>query len=104
MVVSKPAEGSIEQSNNMGGQSIQAAVSSFQAELDDFLLNNKMVGFLPQQEEQMGDIYGTKDSLASWWSNEFDTKSASSHSWDSTSAIQSDEGMFQDYVLGYNLH
>ena len=91
-IMSKPD--GVEQSN-MG----QQAVPTFQTELDDFL-NDKMVGFLPQ-EEHMDEIYGPKDSLA-WWSNDFDTKSASSHSWDSTSAIQS-EGMFQDYVLGYNL-
>nr|CAN82457.1 hypothetical protein VITISV_010029 [Vitis vinifera] len=89
-IMSKPD--GVDQSN-IG----QQAVSTFQAELDDFL-NNKMDGFLPQ-EEQMTEIYGSKDSLA-WWSNDFDTKSASSHSWDSTPVIQS-EGMFQDYVLGF---
>lgn len=76
------------------------AVSTFQDDLEDFL-NSKMVGFLPQEEQTMSEMYGPKDSLV-WWSNDYDTRSASSHSWDSTSALQS-EGLFQDYALSYNL-
>ncbi|GAV59612.1 Myb_DNA-binding domain-containing protein [Cephalotus follicularis] len=88
----------VEQSN----AAVQPA-SSFQAELDDFL-ENKAVGFIPQ-EDQMAEfdsfkeMNGSKDSL-SWWISNFDTKSASSNSWDSISFIQS-EGIFQDYELGY---
>ncbi|KAG6649108.1 transcription factor MYB36-like [Carya illinoinensis] len=82
-------------------------VSAFQAELDDFL-NNRTGGFVSQdQDHQMVELdclkemNSSKDSMI-WWSNDFDTNSATSNSWDSTSVIQS-EKMFQDYELGYNL-
>ncbi|XWS70926.1 hypothetical protein CRYUN_Cryun03dG0092400 [Craigia yunnanensis] len=80
-------------------------VSNFQAELDEFL-NNKTAGYAPQ-EDQMAEFHcfkemnGSKDSLI-WWSSDFDAKSTSSNSWDSTSVLQSHE-MFQDYELGYNM-
>ncbi|XVE98731.1 hypothetical protein REPUB_Repub03eG0133500 [Reevesia pubescens] len=90
-------------------QSINAAiqpVSNFQAELDEFL-NNKTAGYAPQGD-QMADQFdcfkgmnGSKDSLI-WWSSDFDAKSASSNSWDSTSVLHSN-GMFQDYELCYNM-
>ncbi|KAK8644782.1 hypothetical protein V6N13_118651 [Hibiscus sabdariffa] len=78
------------------------AVSNFQGELEKFL-NNKTAGY--PLEEQMADqvldcfkdMNGSKDSLI-WWPTEFDAKSASSNSWDSTSALQSN-GVFQDYEL-----
>nr|URY18987.1 MYB protein [Zanthoxylum bungeanum] len=89
-------------------------VSTFQAELENFLNNNnKAVGFTAQEEDQIGqfDCFNNamngsnnyKDSLI-LWENEFDSKSATSNSWDSTPALhhQSD-GMFQDYELGYNM-
>ncbi|XVF70051.1 hypothetical protein PTKIN_Ptkin11bG0130400 [Pterospermum kingtungense] len=98
-------------SNHHGiAQSIHTAVqpvSKFQAELDEFL-NNKTVGYAPQ-EDRMADQFdcfkemnGSKDSLM-WWSIDFDAKSASSNSWDSNSVLQNN-GMFQDYdQLGYNM-
>ncbi|XP_021276766.1 transcription factor MYB36 [Herrania umbratica] len=80
-------------------------VSNFQAELDEFL-NNKTAGYAPQEDQMtefdcFKEMNGAKDSLI-WWSNDFDAKSASSNSWDSTSVLQS-SGMFQDYELGYNM-
>jgi myb proto-oncogene protein len=94
-----PAVG-IEQSN--AGRE----VSSFQAELDDFL-NNKTVAFVPQEDQItefdcFKEMNGSKDDSVMWWSNDFETKSASSNSWDSTSVLQS-QPMFQDYGLGYNM-
>ncbi|XP_022756539.1 transcription factor MYB36-like [Durio zibethinus] len=80
-------------------------VSNFQAELEEFF-NNKTAGYTPQ-EDQMAEfdcfkeMNGSKDSLI-WWSSDFDAKSASSNSWDSTSVLQSN-GMFRDYELGYNM-
>ncbi|XP_050373459.1 transcription factor MYB36 [Argentina anserina] len=78
---------------------------SFQAQLDDI---NNSVGFTPQQQDDQvaefdcfKEMNVTKDNLM-WWANDFDNKSASSNSWDSTSVLQS-QGMFQDYELGYNL-
>ncbi|XP_015579086.2 transcription factor MYB36 isoform X2 [Ricinus communis] len=81
-------------------------VSTFQAELENFL-SNKTSGFVSQEDQItefdcFREMNGSKDSLV-WWSNDFETKSASSNSWDSTSVLQS-EGMFQDYhELGYNM-
>lgn len=86
-----------------------------QLEIDDLILNNKgSIGLNLQSENQqiasefdcfkeMDD--GSRDNLA-WWSNDFDTNTASSsNSWGSSSNIlqNSHEGMYQDYALGYNL-
>lgn len=98
-------------------------VSALQAELDDMLNNNRsrlMGDYVAQQEEHtaeydcFGEMNGSsKDNLMMWWSGDFDAKSASSksNSWDSTATtttinppvLQQDEGMFQDYELGYIL-
>lgn len=98
--------GGVEKSNDTGINDHQPVSSSFQGEFGDIL--NKPVGFTPQQEDDQiaefdcfKEINVSKDSLV-WWANEFDSKSASSNSWDSTSVLQS-QGMFQDYELGYNL-
>ncbi|GMY35422.1 transcription factor MYB36 [Fagus crenata] len=94
-----PKPHGIEQSN----AGIQA--SAFQAELDVFL-NTKTVDFVPQEDQIaefdcFKEMNVSKDSML-WWSNEFDAKSASLNSWDSTSVLHSQQ-MFQDYELGYNL-
>lgn len=98
-----PKANGIEQSNAANQE-----VSTFQlSELESFL-NNKGVGFTAHEDHQIGEfdyfnatMNGSKDSLI-WWANELDSKSASSTSWESTPALQS-EGMFQDFELGYNL-
>ncbi|KAJ4827779.1 hypothetical protein Tsubulata_021251 [Turnera subulata] len=92
------------------GQSDAASqsVSNIQAEIEG-LLNSKVSDFM-EQENQIGEfdcfkeMNGSKDSLT-WWSNDFEAKSASSaNSWDSTSVLHQPEGMFQGYEeLGYNL-
>ncbi|MCD9560753.1 hypothetical protein HAX54_019544 [Datura stramonium] len=85
--------------------------------IDDLILNNKgSIGLNMHSENQqiasefdcfkdMDD--GSRDNLA-WWSNDFDTNTASSsNSWGSSSNIlqHTHEGMYhQDYALGYNLH
>ncbi|KAG5225813.1 transcription factor MYB [Salix suchowensis] len=80
-------------------------VSNFQSELENFL-NNKTSGFTAQGD-QIGEfdcfkeMNGSRDNM-NWWSNDFETKSASSNSWDSTSVLQS-ERVFQDYELAYNM-
>nr|URY18990.1 MYB protein [Zanthoxylum bungeanum] len=84
--------------------------STFQAEIENFLNNNKAVGFTAQVEDQIGQFdcfsgamngSNNKDCLI-WWANEFDLKSTSSNS--STPALHHQlEEMFQDYELGYNL-
>ncbi|XP_041021680.1 transcription factor MYB36-like [Juglans microcarpa x Juglans regia] len=91
----------IEQPNVLGVE-----VSAFQSELDDFL-NNKTMVFVPQEDQVAGydclrEINSSKDSVI-WWSNDFDRKSSTSNSWDSTSLLQTDQPMFQDYELCYNL-
>ncbi|KAJ6673501.1 TRANSCRIPTION FACTOR MYB36 [Salix viminalis] len=80
-------------------------VSNFQSELENFL-NNKTSGFTAQGD-QIGEfdcfkeMNGSRDNM-NWWSNDFETKSASSNSWDSTSVLHS-ERVFQDYELAYNM-
>ncbi|CAB4262306.1 unnamed protein product [Prunus armeniaca] len=106
IVVTKAADG-MEHSNDAGTHDHQQVNSSFQTEFGD-ILSNKSVAYTPQQEDDQitdfdcfTEMNGSKDSLV-WWANEFDAKSASSNSWDSTSVLQS-QGMFQDYELRYNL-
>ncbi|CAK7344568.1 unnamed protein product [Dovyalis caffra] len=96
-----PRAGMVEKSD----AAAQPVVSNFQSELENFL-NSKSSGFTAQ-EDQIGEFDCFKEMNGSrggmnWWSNDFETKSASSNSWDSTSALQS-EGMFQDYELGYTM-
>ncbi|XP_028773734.1 transcription factor MYB36 [Neltuma alba] len=94
-------------------------VSALQTELDDILMSGYVTSQQKKQENQGGE-YGffgeimssgsSKDNL-SWWSNDFDAgRSASSNSWDSTTTTSTpqilqpeDQGMFQDYDLGYIL-
>ncbi|GAA0169823.1 hypothetical protein LIER_24217 [Lithospermum erythrorhizon] len=90
-------------------------ISTFtQAELDELLIinSNKNVGFLPPSSNQMMaevdcfkeiDEVGlaSKDQLL-WWLNDFDTNSASSSSWDSTSLVYPSGEMCQDFAVGYN--
>lgn len=111
--VAPRGEGS-EKNYNVGFQFQFQQVGALQTELDD-ILNNRTVGsYMPQQEEDhhvVADQFdcfremngGSKDSLI-WWSNDSDTKSGSSNSWDSsTNQVLLPEGMFQDYELGYSL-
>lgn len=75
-----------------------SSLSKIQAELND-LVNNKIVGSnFSQQEEDFEAEFdcfkamdGSKGSLI-WWTDDFEAKSASSNSWDSTSVFQSEGG------------
>ncbi|KAK6942420.1 SANT/Myb domain [Dillenia turbinata] len=82
--------------------------TTFQAQLDE-LISSKAVVVAPKNHQvQMAEFDYFKEVGASskessiWWTNDVDAKSASSNSWDSTSLLQS-EGIFQDYILGYNM-
>ncbi|WCJ42387.1 myb domain protein 36 [Euphorbia peplus] len=90
---------------------IQSIQSNFQTELENILMmsNKESSGFAGGQEVQIGEFDYFKEMN---WANEFDnqTRSASnSNSWgDSNSPanhVQNDanQGMFQDYELGYNM-
>lgn len=109
----------VEQADAHHGNAGIQHLSAFQAELEDILNGDEgSVSFLPQGHgQQMVDEFDcfkemnnvSKESLI-WWSNEFDAKSSSSNSWDSTSAAldhhhhQSDNGMFHDYdQINYGL-
>lgn len=84
--------------------------AAFQTELEK-ILNGEAVNFnIPQGDQdhddqnmayqldcfkEMNNV--SRDSLL-WWSNEFEAKSASSNSWDSTSAaLDQSNGIFHDY-------
>ncbi|KAK1399828.1 Transcription factor like [Heracleum sosnowskyi] len=86
------------QSNYLGVQS----VSTFQPELDEFINNNNAVGM--SEFDCFKEIDGSKDSILWWPNDQFDTNSASSSSWDSTSTPhhQSDQ-LYQDFALRYNV-
>ena len=95
----------VQTNNNVGFQQLGA----LQNELDE-ILNNRTMGYVPQEDHDMAsgfdcfrEMNDSKDSLI-WWSNDSDTKSASSNSWESsaTPALLT-QGMFQDYELGYSL-
>ncbi|XP_020225437.1 transcription factor MYB36 [Cajanus cajan] len=100
-----PRAEAVEQTNNVGLQQLGA----LQTELDDILNNRTMSYGVPQEDHDMAgfdcfkEMNSSKDSLI-WWSNDSDTKSASSNSWDSsTTPGLLTQGMFQDYELGYSL-
>ncbi|KAH0649789.1 hypothetical protein KY284_029701 [Solanum tuberosum] len=94
---------------------IQGVQGFTQLEIDNLILNNKgSIGLnMHSENQQIGSEFdcfkemddGSRDNMA-WWSNDFDTNTASSsNSWGSSSNIlqNSHEGMYQDYALGYNL-
>ncbi|KAK1559484.1 hypothetical protein Q3G72_015023 [Acer saccharum] len=87
---------------------IQPALTFQADELENFL-NNKTIGYTAEEDDHQiaqfdcfNAVNGSKDNFF-WWANEFDSKSASSNSWDSTPVLDQSEGMFQDFELGYNL-
>ncbi|KAI9190949.1 hypothetical protein LWI28_001252 [Acer negundo] len=83
---------------------IQPALTFQADELENFL-NNKTIGYTAEEDDHQiaqfdcfNAVNGSKDNFF-WW----DSKSASSNSWDSTPVLDQSEGMFQDFELGYNL-
>ncbi|KAJ4951879.1 hypothetical protein NE237_028711 [Protea cynaroides] len=90
----------MEQSN-MSTQSLLG----LQTELNDLIYGKNGGSAAKDQMTELDcfkEMDASKDSM-SWWTNDFDTKSLSSNSWDSTTSVLQTEGMFQDYVLGYDL-
>lgn len=83
-------------------QQVNPGIQTFQAESDDFLNNNKVTsGF--GEFDCFKEMEGSKDGMI-WWSNEFDTNSASSNSWDDpTSALHQSDQVYQDFSFGYNM-
>ncbi|OIW19441.1 hypothetical protein TanjilG_09461 [Lupinus angustifolius] len=98
----------VDQTNSMGFQQVCA----LQITEHDNILNNKitMGNYLPQEQQNMAgfdcfrEMNGSNDnSNLIWWSNDSDSKSASTSSWDSsTTPVLMPEGMFHDYELGYS--
>ncbi|KAK4415270.1 Transcription factor [Sesamum alatum] len=90
----------LESEQNTGIQQLSSGFS--QAEIDQYLLNNKSSSFLPTDQ-----MDGSRDNLG-WWSNGFDVStSASLNSWNSAAMLhdQTSEDMYQDYVMGsYNMN
>ncbi|KAE9601677.1 hypothetical protein Lal_00040534 [Lupinus albus] len=97
----------VEQTNNMGFQQVCA----LQIIENDNIFNNKITlsNYLSQEEQNMArfdcfrELNGSNDnSNLILWSNDSDSKSASTSSWDSSNTpVLMTEGMFQDYELGY---
>ncbi|KAK9099936.1 hypothetical protein Scep_023366 [Stephania cephalantha] len=87
------------------------SVSSLQAELKE-LLYSKTNGFegevvrgdqTTSNDDDDDDQFDCFKESLMWWNNEFDTKSSSSNSWDSSKSIVQSEALFDvDYVLGYH--
>ncbi|KAE9462464.1 hypothetical protein C3L33_05632, partial [Rhododendron williamsianum] len=94
----------LEDAFNRVGMELQtnggiSSLSKIQAELDD-LVNNKIVGSNSSQQEEDFEadpfdcfkaMDGSKGGLI-WWTDNFESKSASSNSWDSASVFQSEGG------------
>ncbi|XP_068652649.1 transcription factor MYB36-like [Aristolochia californica] len=88
---------------NMSASNFQTMVG-LQAELHE-LISNKTSGSMEQEEPSYGfdslkEMAIPRDSSI-WWANDFDAQS-SSNSWVSASMLQQ-EGMFQEYLVGYDL-
>ncbi|KAE8682707.1 Transcription factor RAX3 [Hibiscus syriacus] len=92
-----PSDGSVLFGTGNDGDA--QPVSNFHGQVDEFI-NDKTAGYAQMADlDCFKEMNGAKDSLI-WCPTEFDAKSASSNSLDSTSVLQSD-GVFQDYELGY---
>ncbi|KAL3535351.1 hypothetical protein ACH5RR_003812 [Cinchona calisaya] len=106
-----PKSNVIQQPDSISGCHHHSISTTFtQAEIDNFL-NSKASSFLSSDDNNqmaefdgLKEMDGSRDSLI-WWSNEMDTNSASSNSWDSSSLLQQSEGLlYQEYApLGYNM-
>lgn len=88
------------------GSEYQRVPALTQADIDYFL-NSKAASFLSSdgqiaEFDCLKEIEGARDALM-WWTNDIDTNSASSNSWDSTSLLHQSEGMYQDYTIGHNM-
>nr|QSD99535.1 MYB family transcription factor [Melilotus albus] len=84
-------------------------IQELENELDEILNNRNIITMEDEYRVAEFDCFrdmnsnGSKDQNLIWWSNDSgDTKSGSSNSWDSSTNLMQ-EGMFQDYELGYGL-
>ncbi|RZC52712.1 hypothetical protein C5167_021140 [Papaver somniferum] len=116
------SNGGVEQLNT---DNFQSSVFGLQAELTELLNHNKTSGFEVNENHHSRknstisetdywfkemDGNSSKDSK-SWWTStttDFDTISSSSNSWDNSasayhSTANDEQGMFQEYVLEYDL-
>ncbi|AES92359.1 putative transcription factor MYB-HB-like family [Medicago truncatula] len=98
-----PRGEAVEKSTNNEG------IQELESELDEILNNRNIITMEDEYRVAEFDCFrdmnnnGSKDQNLIWWSNDSgDTKSGSSNSWDSTTNLMQ-EGMFQDYELGYGL-
>jgi len=99
-----PRGEAVEKSTNNEG------IQELENELDE-ILNNRNIITMDDDEYRVAEFdcfrdvnnNGSKDQNLIWWSNDSgDTRSGSSNSWDSSTNLMQ-EGMFQDYELGYGL-
>ncbi|KAK2358827.1 hypothetical protein P8452_77845 [Trifolium repens] len=90
--------------------STNEGIQQLENELDE-ILNNRNINTTTMEDEfdcfrDINNNHGSKDDQSMiWWSNDSGdtTKSGSSNSWDSSTNLMQDQGMFQDYELGYTM-
>ncbi|CAJ2649724.1 unnamed protein product [Trifolium pratense] len=90
--------------------STNEGIQQLENELDE-ILNNRNINTTTMEDEfdcfrDINNNDGSKDVQSMiWWSNDSGetTKSGSSNSWDSSTNLMQDQGMFQDYELGYTM-
>ncbi|KAG9456016.1 hypothetical protein H6P81_000524 [Aristolochia fimbriata] len=91
-------------SSTMSSSSFAVPMVGLQSELQDLISCDKI---LDQEAEpsygfdSLKEMGLPRDINPIWWVNDFDAQS-SSNSWDSASMLQQ-EGMFQEYLAGYDL-
>jgi hypothetical protein len=90
--------------------STNEGIQQLENELDE-ILNNRNINTTTMEDEfdcfrDINNNHGSKDDQSMiWWSNDSGdtTRSGSSNSWDSSTNLMQDQGMFQDYELGYTM-
>jgi myb proto-oncogene protein len=91
--------------------STNEGIQQLENELDEILNNRNIITTTTMEDEfdcfrDINNNHGSKDDQSMiWWSNDSGdtTKSGSSNSWDSSTNLMQDQGMFQDYELGYTM-
>ncbi|GAU20998.1 hypothetical protein TSUD_201470 [Trifolium subterraneum] len=89
--------------------STNEGIQQLENELDE-ILNNRNINITTMEDEfdcfrDINNNVSKDDQSMIWWSNDSGdtTKSGSSNSWDSSTNLMQDQGMFQDYELGYTM-
>ncbi|CAI9098547.1 OLC1v1035216C1 [Oldenlandia corymbosa var. corymbosa] len=124
--IQQELQSSMSGNNQLNSSSVEPKTSSemlepnntstfTQAEIDNFLnMNSKTASsFLSSENhhqlpefDSLKEMDSARDAMMWWSNNDIDTNSASSSSWDSTTLMhhhQSDQGIYQDYAIGYNM-